>query len=73
VAVYFPTFEQVAVYRSRHSPDEYVTIVAKGPAHPFSWVEINDEHYDYDEAGTEKTRMFMRVAEQRRADEAEPE
>lgn len=70
MAVYYPLFEEVAVYRDRLDPEQYVTIVGRGMTHPVSSLEIDGYAYDYDEHGTEKTRMFMRVAEQRRAEEA---
>jgi len=68
VPIYFPKFEEVGVYRNRYSSEDYVTLVVRGRQHPLH-VEIEGEAYEYDEFGTDRTRMHMRVAAQKREDE----
>lgn len=64
MAVYFPLFEDVYVYRNRVNPEQSVTLVLRGREHLHQDpppVIIDGVSYDYDEHNTERTRMFMRV------------
>ena len=69
MAVYFPKFEDIYVYRNSRSPESYITLVVRDheqlSVDPPS-VVIDGIPYVYDEHGTDHTRMFMRVREEQR-------
>lgn len=71
MGVYFPLFEDVYVFRNKIDPEQYVTLVVRDrealKQDPPS-VAINGVSYEYDEHGTERTRMHMRVNAQRRSE-----
>lgn len=72
--MYYPLFEEVFVYRNLLRPEHYVTLVIRDHdtvlTNDRPTVVIDGEEYVYDQDGTEKTRMFMRVHAQQR-EEAE--
>lgn len=66
--IYYPLFEEVFVFRNIEDPERYVTMVVRGATEAPREVTIDGQSYEYDEDGTEKTRMHMRVNATRRAE-----
>lgn len=71
MAVYFPQFADVFVFRNALKAENYLTLIVRD----HEWLQndppsvvIDGVRYVYDEHGTERTRMHMRVQLQKRID-----
>lgn len=62
MSLYFPSMDEVFVYRSRSEPPQYATFVLRGREAdaPLPVVVIDGEEFEYAEHATDRTRMVMR-------------